>query len=484
MISRAQDISDPQLAPTRFDFHRRLPRDPLGDAAFSTFTGTHPTVPLGPCACLLYVDIGSRSDDNAQFEEFVELAKAGGVEIRGLYRVRRTRPTPKYFIGSGKAEQIREHLERDGVRLLIVNHNLSPSQERNLERLCRARVLDRSGLILDIFSQRARSHEGKLQVELAQLDYLSTRLVRGWSHLERQKGGIGLRGPGEKQLETDRRLIGRRMAEIGKCLERIKSRRSLGRRMRKKNNLLTVALVGYTNAGKTALFNRLTASAEYSADQLFATLDPVMRRLELGRVAGGRVGGAVISDTVGFVSNLPHTLVEAFNASLLEVREADLLLHVVDAAAAGHTEYRREVEGVLRTIGADGIPMLVVFNKSDLTGRPPEIIRDEQGRPASASVSASTGAGVDELRCALAELVMPRTRCYEARIPADAGCLRSFAYTRGEVVYEEYLQGEGWRLQLRLADSAAGSLLKRATDMRCALKLSELPTPILVQSET
>lgn len=425
-----------------------------------------------PRACLLHVDLGKAGGD-ASVQEFVELAKAGGAEVCGVYRARRSRPTAKYFIGSGKAEEIRRRLEHSGARLLIVNHDLSPAQERNLERRCSARVLDRSGLILDIFSQRARSHEGKLQVELAQLDHLSTRLVRGWSHLERQKGGIGLRGPGEKQLETDRRLIGKRMTEINKRLERIKSSRCLGRRLRRKHKLPTIALVGYTNAGKTALFNRLTKAAAYSSSGLFATLDPMMRRLELAH-ENGKSSAAVLSDTVGFIGDLPHTLIEAFNATLLEVREADLLLHVVDSASAEQIEHRREVERVLRAIGAHEVPRLTVFNKSDLTHCPATVIRDEKGRPASAVLSARTGAGAGALVRAIAERVAPRTRCYEARIPAVAAGLRSIAYARGEVMREEYLCGEGWRLRLRLADNVAGGLLKRARDLGCALELSEL----------
>ena len=479
MSSYPQSVNGPCVASPRPGAHRKarrnLSRGLLGDASFSTFSDSQRASRASRRACLLHVDFGRRSrTDDAPFREFVELAKASGVEIRGLYRVHRERPTPRYFIGSGKAAQIRDDFKQSGVRLLIVNHDLSPSQERNLERLCRARVLGRSGLILDIFSRRARSHEGKLQVELAQLNYLSTRLVRGWSHLERQKGGIGLRGPGEKQLETDRRLISRRVAEIDKRLGRIESRRRLGRRMRRKNRLVTIALVGYTNAGKTTLFNRLTASTAYSADRMFATLDPVMRRLRLDGSPGRGTGEVILSDTVGFISNLPHTLVEAFNATLLEVREAELLLHVVDAAAAEHAEHRREVEDVLRVIGADRIPALLVFNKSDLVRRAPAIARDEEGRPVSVSLSARTGEGVDALRRALVELAAPRLQLYEARIPGGAGRLRSFAYTVGEVVREEYSCNRGWRLQLRLADAAAGSLLKRAAGLGCALELSEL----------
>ena len=440
-----------------------------GRALSSPDAADSSAVPAQP-ACLLHIDYGKEPGRDDTIEEFVELVRSVEIDIRRLYRVRCTRPSSRYFIGSGKADEIGDYLTRENIPLLIVNLDLAPGQERNLERLWRARVLGRSGLILDIFSQRARSHEGKLQVELAQLDYLSTRLVRGWSHLERQKGGIGLRGPGEKQIETDRRLIGKRMARINKRLERIKSQRRLGRRMRRKYDLPTIALVGYTNAGKTSLFNRLTRSEAYSADRLFATLDPMMRRFRLGRAGGGRT--AIVSDTVGFIRDLPHTLVEAFHATLLEVREADLLVHVVDATSPGHSGHRREVERVLCAIGADDIPRLTVLNKSDLVQCASGIARDGAGRPVSASVSALTGAGVEALEQVLVELLMPSVRSYEARIPVGAGSLRAFIYESGEVVHEEYLCEEGWRLQLRLADSAVGGILKRAGKLGCALRLS------------
>ena len=450
-------------------------QSPLGGTTFSAFTDdTFHATQAGQRACLLHVVLGKKSDamENT-LEEFIELAKAAGVEICGLYRICRVRPMAKYFIGSGKANEIKSYLEQNNIQLLIINHDLSPGQERNLEQLCHARVLGRSGLILDIFSQRARSYEGKLQVEFAQLTYLSTRLVRGWSHLERQKGGIGLRGPGEKQLETDRRLLGKRMTGIGKRLARIKSCRLLGRQMRRKHNLPTIALVGYTNAGKTTLFNRLTQSNAYSADSLFATLDPMMRKIEFNHARGGNTT-AVISDTVGFISDLPHTLIEAFNATLLEVREANLLLHVVDASDTNHTEYQCEVERVLRAIDAYEIPHIVVFNKSDLTDRSPVVVRDEKHRPVSVTLSAYTGEGIAKLKQAIADLLIPPMRCYEVLIPANAGGLRAFIYANGEVVREEYLCDKGWQLQLRLADRVVGGLLKYANNLGHRLELLAL----------
>jgi len=313
----------------------------------------------GERAVLVGVGIGHPVDPS-DTSEFRALAASAGTVGVGLVLATRARPDPKYFVGSGKAEEIRACAEQHGAELVLVDQTLSPSQERNLEKLTNRRVLDRNGLILDIFAQRARSFEGKLQVELAQLSHLSTRLVRGWTHLERQKGGIGLRGPGETQLETDRRLIGKRIRTLRARLEKLSRQRETGRHVRREVPVPTVALVGYTNAGKSTLFNSLTGSATYVADQLFATLDPTVRKIKL---AG--VGEVVLADTVGFIRELPHELVAAFRSTLQEARDADLLLHVVDASDPARNERIEQVRAVLRGIGAGELRELVVFNKID-----------------------------------------------------------------------------------------------------------------------
>ncbi len=348
-------------------------------------------------AFLLCFDIGRHSTEN-EIAEFVGLARAAGAKVRSVIRGSRKKQDPKYFIGSGKAEEIRQAIERENVRLLIVNQNLSPAQERNLERLCKARVLGRSGLILDIFAHRARSYEGKLQVELAQLTYLSTRLVRGWSHLERQKGGIGLRGPGEKQLETDRRLCRRRIKHINKNLAKIRRCHDLSRRHRAKNEIPVVSLVGYTNAGKSTLFNLLTHANTFVADIPFATLDTLMRRVTFNGTKR-----FILSDTVGFMRDLPPALIEAFNTTLLEVRDASLLLHVVDVSHPDYAAQRKQVEQVLVTLDAAHIPWLEVLNKSDLAQHEPALIRDANGVPQTVFLSARTGEGIDYLRQAICE---------------------------------------------------------------------------------
>ncbi len=336
------------------------------------------------------VRIGLGAPVSAQeLGEFEALAvSAGAVPVAVVTGSRRI-PEPRYFVGSGKAEEIRAAAEAGEADVVLVDHPLSPSQERNLEKLTQRRVLDRAGLILDIFAQRARSAEGKLEVELAQLKHLSTRLVRGWTHLERQKGGIGLRGPGETQLETDRRLLGKRIRTLSERLESLARRRDTGRAVRKRVPVPSVALVGYTNAGKSTLFNRLTGSEAYAADQLFATLDPTVRRLRLPHTPD-----IVLADTVGFVRELPHELVAAFRSTLLEARDADLLLHVVDASDAERMEHMAQVQEVLEDIGAGSIPMLTVFNKIDRAGASPAVERDVDGHASQVWLSAATGEGI------------------------------------------------------------------------------------------
>ena len=348
-------------------------------------------------------------------------------------------------MGSGKLEEIAAHLCAQDARLVIFNHALSPGQERNIERELECRVLDRTGLILDIFARRARTHEGKLQVELAQLQYMSTRLVRGWTHLERQAGGIGLRGPGETQLEMDRRLLRARIKSIRARLERVRRQRGQGRRARRRAELPTVALVGYTNAGKSTLFNRLTAAEVFAADQLFATLDPTLRRLE-----APALGAVILADTVGFIARLPHGLVEAFKATLEETREADLLLHVVDAASAERDDNRHEVRAVLEDIGAAERPQLEVYNKIDLLGSGARIERDAQGRACRVWLSAVTGAGVDLLLDALAERLGGDLFADAVTLRPDQARLRAALHALGAVQEEAFADDGSARLRIRM----------------------------------
>lgn len=401
---------------------------------------------MGERALLVHVRL-TGSTEQEDPEELRLLAESAGAHIAGVVSGRRDKPDAATYIGSGKAEEVRDAVLRDCAELVLVNHPLSPSQERNLEKIIGCRVLDRVGLILDIFAQRARSAEGKLQVELAQLEHLSTRLVRGWTHLERQKGGIGLRGPGETQLEVDRRLIRDRIKKLNQRLDKVSTQRRARRRARLKVPVPTVSLVGYTNAGKSTLFNRLTQSSAYTADQFFATLDPTMRRIELA----GKVT-VIVADTVGFIRHLPHKLVEAFKSTLEEVAEANLLLHVVDAGHPDRREQMEQVNSVLAEIEAAGIPQIVVFNKIDLTGEVPRLERDAEGRPSRVWLSAHTGEGVDLLRGALTELYREQAHVLSLRLPPAAGRLRAALYEHLDVRTESVLETGEWRLEIALND--------------------------------
>jgi len=358
-------------------------------------------------AALVGVDFG-KGDFAASLEELSLLSRSAGAEPVTTIIGRRASPDAAMFVGSGKAEEVAGAIAEHRLDLVIFNHALSPAQQRNLERFLKVRVIDRTSLILDIFAQRAQSHEGKVQVELAQLQHLATRLVRGWTHLERQKGGIGLRGPGETQLETDRRLLGERVKMLRSRLDKLQRQRQTQRRARGRNNAFSVSLVGYTNAGKSTLFNALAKARVYAADQLFATLDTTSRRIYLGEA-----GSIVVSDTVGFIRELPHQLVAAFRATLEETIHADLLLHVVDAASPVRMEQIEQVNMVLREIGADRIPQILVWNKIDAAAIEPALERDEYDKIRRVFLSARTGMGLDLLRQAVTEFA--KEQCQAGR---------------------------------------------------------------------
>jgi GTP-binding protein HflX len=384
----------------------------------------------GERAVLVHVDFHSRdeAEDPREFEELV--ISAGGEPVAFIVGSRAT-PDPRIFVGAGKLEEIRQAVTEHQAELVLFNHALRPSQERNLEHELQCRVLDRTGLILDIFAQRARTHEGKLQVELAQLQHMSTRLVRGWTHLERQKGGIGLRGPGETQLETDRRLLRERIKAINARLDKVRVQRKQAGRARQRAELPMLSLVGYTNAGKSTLFNALTHADVYAADQLFATLDPTLRRLAIPEL-----GPVLLADTVGFIRHLPHKLVEAFRATLEQVADADLLLHVIDCAAEERDANIRHVIEVLEEIGAAEISRLDIYNKIDLPQLVPRIDRDENGRPQRVWVSAQERLGLELIPQAIAELLGRDIVSGDVVIEARMGRLRARLYEAGAVQRE------------------------------------------------
>ncbi|OHE60288.1 MAG: GTPase HflX [Thiobacillus sp. GWE1_62_9] len=367
----------------------------------------------GERVILVALDFGD-PDFAESVAELRLLASGAGLDILGEVQGKRSRPDAALFVGSGKADEIAALVLATEADVVIFNHELSPAQERNLERRLQCRVIDRTSLILDIFARRAQSAEGKLQVELAQLQHLSTRLVRGWTHLERQRGGVGMRGPGEKQLETDRRLLGVRVKALRERLARLGKQRRTQRRSRARQQVMSVALVGYTNAGKSTLFNALTRAGAYAADQLFATLDTTTRKIYLPEV-----GEVVLSDTVGFITRLPHDLVAAFRATLEATTEADLLLHVIDSSSPGRERQIEAVDKVLKEIGADAVPQLRVYNKLDLTGVAPGVGRDEYGKLHSVYVSAQTGSGLELLREALSEILLAGRRQGETDATGD-----------------------------------------------------------------
>ena len=423
----------------------------------------------GETCVLVHIDLAARAEGE-NLSEFEELAISAGADPVAIVTGSRDRPESATFLGAGKLAELAAIRHSHDAGLVLFNHSLSPSQERNLERRLGCRVLDRTGLILDIFAQRARSHEGKLQVELAQLRHLSTRLKRGWSHLDRQKGGIGLRGAGEKQLELDQRMIGQRIKSIRKSLARVRSRRELGRGARRRAELATISLVGYTNAGKTSLFNLLTGTESYAADQLFATLDPRLRRVKLPAF-----GAAILADTVGFISHLPHQLVEAFKATLEETAAAQLLVHVIDADGTRREEHIEQVHAVLAEIGAADIPRLQVCNKIDLcAGMKPRIDRDREGRPTRVWMSALSGAGEEELRRALAELLGEDMRRQSLVLPPTQAGLRSRLLARGCIESEHVDERGNFHLLARLAPEEARRI---ASIEGCRLEQTENRSP-------
>lgn len=409
----------------------------------------------GETAVLVHIDLEAEKNQEDPLE-FEELARSAGAVPVLFIKGTRKKPDAGHFVGSGKLDEIAAAVKEHKAELVLFNHSLSPSQERNLEKHLQCRVLDRTGLILDIFGQRARSYEGKLQVELAQLEHTVTRLKRGWTHLDRQKGGIGLRGAGETQLELDQRMIRQRIKNINKGLVKVRAQREQGRRSRTRADIPTISLVGYTNAGKSSLFNAIAGTEIYAADQLFATLDSTLRRIQLPSY-----GAAILADTVGFISHLPHKLVEAFRATLEETTQADLLLHVIDASNEHHEYFTKQVNEVLEEIDAEEVPCLLVYNKIDLLcDREPMLERNQEGKPVRIWLSAITGAGVQLLLQAISELLGQDVVECKIKLRPDQGRLRARLYARGAVHHEDVDQEGLVSLAVRLPRGDLDRLLE------------------------
>ena len=409
----------------------------------------------GERAILVHAAAGG-APDTIEREEFVELATSAGAEVVDQLVSSRRTPDSRYFIGKGKVEELARRVHDERAELVISSGSLTPAQERNLEQKLRCRVLDRNGLILDIFAQRARSFEGKLQVELAQLRHLSTRLVRGWTHLERQKGGIGLRGPGETQLETDRRLIGKRIRQLKLRLEHVDSRREMNRQNRLRAEVPTVAIVGYTNAGKSTLFNRLTEAGVYVEDKLFATLDPTLRRLALPDGLD-----VILADTVGFVRDLPHELIAAFRSTLQEAREADLILHLIDASDPHRWQRIRQVNAVLRELDAERVPQIRVYNKIDRLERRSRGSEGRLNRNRAVWLSARTGEGVDRLLAAIEDRLRRKKVRGMMRLQPGQGRQRALLFEMGAVSQEFPVDDGGWVLELCMGEREYQRFVKR-----------------------